>query len=155
MSSLPDMRNERATNASMPCDSTANVFSMASVYCPLRAMSPSFARPAASAFAFQSRGPAIRPATVTALELGDAISKPPAVSSTFTVSGSLVRLSIKPEITTSSPTTKKRGACKRAINGLLVRVVVEAMPKRASVAATRAVAFQRVNESGYLTASEA
>src|SRR3990172_4411758 len=62
-----------------------------------------------------------------------------------------VLLLITPEMVTVSPITKKRGACTRTISGFFARVLVEAIPNWLPWLATRAVAFQEVNESGYFT----
>ena len=55
------------------------------------------------------------------------------------------------EITATSPTTKKRGACNRTISGERVWVLVVAQPTWVSGPTARTVARQRVSESGYCT----
>jgi hypothetical protein len=94
--------------------------------------------PHATARSFQSRR-RWPPAGITAVSSGAAkSSRPSTFSSTRACSGSLVWSSISAETTHSSPTTKKRGAARRALSGLRVRVVAVAKPARESCASTRA-----------------
>ena len=80
---------------------------------------------------------------------------PDASNVTFTLNSASVLLFTTALNTTSSPTEKKRGACKRTMSGCFVRVVALAMPNCAPLPTARAVVFQPVSESGYFTGTRA
>ena len=72
-----------------------------------------------------------------------------------TTSASSVLLLNTPDSIVSSPTTKKRGAWRRAMSGRRVRLDAVPMPTFVSGVIARAVIAQRVSESPYVTSTVA